>query len=252
LTKAYDEFGDRRNPTILFLHGIHLGRQIWIEHARILAPRYHIVTLDLPGHGAMTHVPFTMPALDEVLEQTITEVCGSPPLIVGYSLGGFVAMQYASQRPDRTSGLVLSGCMIDFVGWKYWPFGVTSRLSALTPEPVLDALMVAALYMSLPRSWASLVSRIPFNRDVVEQINRIAASRRSSDEIASYRKPVLFLNGEYDVVFRIDEPRYRQALPQAESRVIHGVDHTMPMRRVQEFASAVGDFANRVFAAAPA
>lgn len=250
--RAYDEFGDRRNPSILFLHGIFLGREIWLPHARALAQRYHVVTLDLPGHGALERVPFSNAVVGEILDETIENVCGSPPLIVGYSLGGFIAMQYAARRPERTSGLVLCGCMIDFEGWKYWPYGATSRLSELMPDPLFDAFVNLGLHVTLPSAWASLVQRIPFNREVVTSINRIAASSRNSELIRDYRKPVLFLNGEYDLLFRIDEKRYLRALPQAELRVIRGVDHTVPMRRAQEFATAVGDFANRVFAATPA
>jgi pimeloyl-ACP methyl ester carboxylesterase len=84
---------------------------------------------------------------------------------------------------------------------------------------------------------------------VIAQVNRLAAHSRNSDLMRSYHKPVLFLNGEYDLLFRIDERRYLHALPQAELKVIRHTDHTAPMREAQEFAGAVGDFAGRVFAA---
>jgi pimeloyl-ACP methyl ester carboxylesterase len=234
------------------LHGIRLGREIWTPHARALASKYHVVTVDLPGHGSLIDVPFTHAKIGELLDRTIEDVCGSPPLIVGYSLGGFVAMTYASRRPELTSGLVLSGCMVDFEGWKFWPYDVSTRLSELMPGPMLDALLTLSIHVTLPPSWASLVSRIPFNREVITYTNRLAAHSRNSERIAGYRKPVLFLNAEYDFVFRIDEKRYHHALPQAELRVVRGTDHTMPMRRAQEFTKAVGDFANRVFSETPA
>jgi pimeloyl-ACP methyl ester carboxylesterase len=225
LTRAYAEYGDRRNPAILFLHGIRLGSEIWKPHAQLLASRFHVITLDLPGHGVLAGMPFTQATIGTLLDDTIEATCDAPPVIVGYSLGGFVAMRYASRRPERTSGLVLAGCMIDFESWKYWPYGVSSRLTELMPDPVFDALIWTSLHVTLG-SWASLVAKIPFNREVITQVNRLAANTRNSDLMRTYRKPVLFLNGEYDLLFRVDEKRYLRALPQA-----------------------VGDFAERVFAA---
>ena len=72
--------------------------------------------------------------------------------------------------------------------------------------------------------------------------------RGLSDAIASYRKPVLIVNGEYDVAFRADERRYLHRLPQARLRLMRGVDHAAPMRRVAEFCTIVDEFAQQVFA----
>ena len=248
MTQAHAEFGDRRNPAILFLHGIRLGRDIWNEHAQALASRYHVVTLDLPGHGSLASVPFTQATIGTLLDRTIEDVCESPPLIVGYSLGGFVTMQYATRRPERTSGLVLAGCTLDFEGWKYWPYEMSARISESMPGPLFDTLLNLGVHATLPPQWASLVERIPFNREVISHTNKIAANMRFSELLPAYPKPVLFLNGEHDMVFRLDERRFAEAMPDAELRVIRGVDHTAPMRRAQEFTRIVGDFADRVFA----
>jgi pimeloyl-ACP methyl ester carboxylesterase len=233
--------------SILFLHGIRLGAEIWKPHAALLEPRFHVVALDLPGHGALADVPFTQATITELLDTTIAQTCDAPPVMVGYSLGGFAAMYYTSRRPERTRGLVLSGCTIDFESWKYWPYGVSSRLSELMPDALFDALTWTSLHITLG-SWAPLVAKIPFNREVIAQVDRLAANTRTSELLRSYGKPVLFLNGEYDLLFRIDERRYLRAAPQAELRIIRGAAHTAPMMKAEEFANAVGEFAGRVFA----
>ncbi len=245
--RGYTEFGDRRNPSILFLHGIRLGRDIWTPHAEELAARYHAIACDLPGHGSLASVPFTQATVGELLDGTIDALCEQPPIIVGYSLGGFVAMQYAARRPERTSALVLAGCTLDIAGWKHWPYEVTARFADLMPSLWFEAVMASVLHLTLPNPWAEIVSRIPFNRDVISRTNRASRSVNFVRTIATYRKPVLFINGEYDLVFRMDERRYLQALPQARLRIIRGVDHSAPMRRAKEFTNAVGDFAGHVF-----
>jgi pimeloyl-ACP methyl ester carboxylesterase len=248
---ASSQSGDPRNPALLFLHGIRLGREIWVAHARALAAQYHVVTLDLPGHGALAGVPFTEANLDALLDDVIATIAGSPPLIVGYSLGGFVAMRYAARFPERTRALLLAGCTLDFEAWKWWPYGLSVRLTQLLPDTWTQALMHLSLYLSLPRHWLDVVEAIPFDRDVFRQTSAIVRSkRRALDELASYAKPVLIVNGEYDFVFRLDERRSLHRLPQARLRIIRGTAHTAPLYRAEAFTSIVEDFARQVFAPA--
>ena len=214
----------------------------------VLSQRYHVVTLDLPGHGALTGVPFVEENLDAQLDEALSTMEG-PPLIAGYSLGGYVAMRYASRFPDRTRGLLLADCTLDFEHWKVWPMEAGFGFMQWLPRPMLDAFLHTTLYMALPKRYADIVKHIPFDSDVLTRVNAIAQTvSRPSDGIATYRKPVLIVNGEYDVAFRADERRYLHRLPQARLRLMHGVDHAAPMRRVADFCSIVDEFATQVFA----
>lgn len=245
---ATSEFGDKSNPPILFLHGIRLGREIWTPHARALASRYHVVTSDLPGHGVLAGIPFTHESVTALLDHVVNDVVAAPPLIVGYSLGGYIAMRFASREPERTRGLLLTGCTLDFEGWKWWPYGMSVKFTEMLPRPLYDAFVHASLAMTLPRQWVDVVEAIPFDRNVFSQTSAIVREQSHAlDAIASYRKPVLIVNGEYDFAFRSDERRFLHRLPQARLRIIAGVDHTGPLRRVEEFTSIVEEFAQRVF-----
>jgi pimeloyl-ACP methyl ester carboxylesterase len=144
---------------------------------------------------------------------------------------------------------VLSGCTLDFAGWKAWPYPAVGYVSERLPDAWLAALVHLGLVATLPRECRATIERIPFNRHVFARTGAIiAASRRALDEIASYREPVLIVNGQYDVVFRLDEKRFLHRLPQARLRVILATDHTGPLRRPGQFASIVGEFAQKVFA----
>jgi len=242
-------FGDRHNPPILFLHGIRLGREVWAEQAEILARRYYVVALDLPGHGAVVDLPFTEENVRAAIAQTIGAMA-RPPLIVGYSLGGFVAMRHAARFPEQTAGLVLADCTLDFEGWRSWPYRAAVALADLLPDASLDALIHAALVVTLPSGVRRIVEEIPFNHDVFARTAAlVGSSRQALREIATYRKPVLFVNGEFDLAFRLDEKRFLHRLPQARLRVIRGTDHTAPLRRAAEFAGIVDAFAGKVFGA---
>jgi pimeloyl-ACP methyl ester carboxylesterase len=248
LTQAFTEYGDRERPSILLLHGIRLGREIWEPHVRFLIPRYHVVTLDLPGHGALAASPFTTPGIMSLMDEA-TALCTVPPVVVGYSLGGYVAIEYASRYPERTRGLLLAGCTLDFESWKRWPYEASARLSEMMPAPWLERFLWLSLHITLPSRWASIVASIPFNRDVISRTYALTGEGRFSERLAYYRRPVLFVNGEYDLIFRLDERRFLARLPQARLRIMRRVDHTAPIRHPEEFAGIIDEFAERVFAA---
>jgi len=245
---ARSSFGDPAAPPLVFLHGIRLGRDIWQQHALLLSQRYRVVTLDLPGHGANTGVPFTLENIAAQLDETLATL-SAPPILVGYSLGGFVAMRYASSFPEKTRGLLLADCTMDFDAWKMWPFDVSFGFMQLLPPPLLDAMLHTTLYMTLPKHYAAIVERIPFDRDVLNRTSAIARSvNRPSDGIATYRKPVLIVNGENDFAFRADERRFLHRMPQARLRIVRGTDHAAPMQRAGEFCAIVDEFARKTFA----
>jgi len=104
---AYSTYGNPADPPIVLIHGIRLGRQMWEPHARVLAARYFVVTVDLPGHGALIGMPFNAQTTGAVFDEIYTGVCGRPPLIVGYSLGGYASMVYAEHHPRRSRALLL-------------------------------------------------------------------------------------------------------------------------------------------------
>lgn len=157
-------------------------------------------------------------------------------------------MEYSARYPEHTAGLLLAGCAMDYEGWRRYPYEMSARLSEMVPRQWLDAFFHVSLRVTLPKAVAQVVEQIPFNRDVFRSTATIARSnKRFSDLLATYRKPVLFVQGEYDVVFRMDEKRFLSMVPQAHLRVIRHTDHTAPLRKVKEFSDIIADFAGRIF-----
>jgi pimeloyl-ACP methyl ester carboxylesterase len=159
-------------------------------------------------------------------------------------------MDYSATHPERTRGLLLAGCTLDFDGPKHWPYAVSVRLSEMMPTPWFEIMARFALRLTLPKPWAELVEGIPFNRSVFSRTNSIAKDHHFSRKIGRYRKPVLFVNGEYDFIFRIDERRFLACVPQARLKIMRQVEHGAPMRRSLEFTAIVRAFAESIFGVA--
>lgn len=91
---------DGDDATILFLHPVGLDRECWREAAEGLPGRF----LDLPGHGesAAVPVPTTMSGLVEFVLADVN----APVHLIGASLGAFVSLQAAVERPDLVRSVV--------------------------------------------------------------------------------------------------------------------------------------------------
>ncbi|MEJ7666233.1 MAG: alpha/beta fold hydrolase [Hymenobacter sp.] len=97
-------------PTILFLHGFAESREVWTEFTRPFPAGYRLLTPNLLGHGTnRAPVPdFSMEAQARHVASYLDQkgVTG-PVLVVGHSMGGYVALALAERYPDRLAGLVL-------------------------------------------------------------------------------------------------------------------------------------------------
>lgn len=99
-------------PTLVFLHGLTDSGSGWPGAVAHWAPAYSIVAVDQRGHGESPR--FTDEQLGrhpgEVMVDdaiALLEQLGEPPVVVGHSLGGAVALTCAVRRPDLVRGLVL-------------------------------------------------------------------------------------------------------------------------------------------------
>ncbi len=245
---AMTAYGERGRSPILFLHGLRLGKAIWARHAAALADRYYIVAIDLPGHGGRVDEPFDGAHVNAAIEAAL-EACATPPLVVGYSLGGFVAVPYFSQHLDASRALLLAGSTYDFDGWKRLPFRMMAQAMGALPDPLYRSIASLSLRAVVGEEWAREIEKIPFDPRVLDSTSEIAVhGMRQSDLIASYDRPVLIVNGEFDLIFRTDESRYLRNAPHSRREIIAASDHAAPLRENARFTAIVRAFADEVFA----
>ncbi len=245
-SRAIRTYGDARNPPILFLHGIRLGAAIWEPHANELSDEFFVVTPDLPGHGRLAGLPFEPSLNDAFLAYIAENVTTRAPLVVGYSLGGYVAMRYAVDLPDRTAGLLISGCSTDVVEGKALLYELAVAFASQFSARRLQNFLALCFQLTLPNRVTDVVIPLPFNQRVFETSRSTIVNVRYSELLAYYPKPVMIVNGEYDALFRPDENKYAQAA-NAELIVVEGSDHAVPLRRPKEFSTYVRRFARSVF-----
>jgi pimeloyl-ACP methyl ester carboxylesterase len=112
LTRAGRPRGDA--PTLVLVHGVGAARLVWAPVLAPLAARYHVVVVDLPGHGAsaplLAGADAGCPALAAQLAGVLTDAGADRPHVVGNSLGGWIALELAAAgRAASVTGLAPAG-----------------------------------------------------------------------------------------------------------------------------------------------
>jgi pimeloyl-ACP methyl ester carboxylesterase len=105
----YLDWGNKDAPTLLLLHGTRDHARSWDWTARALRDRWHVVALDLRGHGDSAWSPdgaYLLPYHLLDLVELVERLGPAPVTMVAHSFGGSVASRYAGIYPDRVHKIV--------------------------------------------------------------------------------------------------------------------------------------------------
>lgn len=97
-----------RGPTVVLVHGLGSRVDHWLPTARVLARDHRVVLVELPGHGlSALPPPFSLERATAALDVSLATAAPEPFVLVGHSIGGLVATDYALRHPGRVRALVL-------------------------------------------------------------------------------------------------------------------------------------------------
>ena len=106
----YVDFGGSDDaPTVVLVHGLGGSHLNWDLFAPLIRDRARVLALDLPGIGRSEPGGRRTTVHDnvEVLDRFLTEVAGTPAVLVGNSMGGMISILQAAASPRSVNGLVL-------------------------------------------------------------------------------------------------------------------------------------------------
>lgn len=245
----YLEAGD--GPPLLLVHGFSGSKENWLPLMPHLVGRHRVIAVDLPGWGETTRLPdadYGIPAQAGRLVDFIAALGLQRPVLVGHSMGGFIAGIVGARHPDAVSALVLVA-----------PAGVRFRanefaqrvLAGQTPFNVADRAGWARLVGDLfeqppwlpPRVVDALIARNvanhAFHDRAIEVIRRGDNAFLLERELPLLRTPLAVIWCEKDRVLdasSVDAFRY---VPGARIELLPDCGH-MPMMEVPgELAAAM-------------
>ena len=98
-----------KGQVIVLLHGYLETSEVWRSFSGKLAEKYRIIIPDLPGHGQsdIFREIHTMELMAEMIEELLNDLKIEKVFLTGHSLGGYVALAFVEQFPERLSGYCL-------------------------------------------------------------------------------------------------------------------------------------------------
>jgi len=104
---AYQVCG--KGPAIVLLHGFLESKAIWNNFSDKLQHEFTIIAIDLPGHGDSDQIAdsHTMQLMAETIKEVLAVENIKLAIIVGHSMGGYVALQFAANCENMLKGLIL-------------------------------------------------------------------------------------------------------------------------------------------------
>jgi pimeloyl-ACP methyl ester carboxylesterase len=102
----YRKYGS--GPVMIILHGLYGSSDNWITIARRLENHFTVLLPDLRNHGASPHTStHTFAEMVDDLAQFYEDTNTESAFLIGHSMGGKVAMQFAAEYPERVNRLMV-------------------------------------------------------------------------------------------------------------------------------------------------
>lgn len=104
---SYSETG--KGTTVVLLHGFLENSTMWNAHVEVLAKRNRVVCIDLLGHGQTDCLGYVHSMEDQadMIHHVLHELKIRKAVLVGHSMGGYIALAFAELYPEMMKGLVL-------------------------------------------------------------------------------------------------------------------------------------------------
>ncbi|MCR8922397.1 malonyl-ACP O-methyltransferase BioC [Dasania sp. GY-MA-18] len=238
---------------LLLLHGWGIASSVWQPCLSQLNENYHITLVDLPGFGRSVDVP-SQPL--PVLLAQLNQLMPAPYTVLGFSLGGMLAVQLAAQFPQRVQRLISIASNAVFVQQEGWPQAMADeifqqfyQLAERSPAACLKRFLLLQAKGSDDEK--NLVKKLrELSDEQVPSANSLTAALRllvDIDNRAALKnlpQPVLCILGEHDQLVPVACASNLEPLA-TELQVISGASHVPLVSDAQKCCAAISAFMQR-------
>ncbi|HEX3723331.1 MAG TPA: alpha/beta fold hydrolase [Nitrolancea sp.] len=241
-------------PPIVLLQGFMASRTIWKWQLEAFTPHYRVITMDNRDAGESDPEPAAYAVTDMAADVValLDHLGIKRATILGHSMGGYIALQFAVNYPERLDRLILVGTSAlaggalgrpaptyDRSSWIEDPYERTfRRYSNMTGPSFFD---------TRPELLEAIAATARGNRISFEGMIRQSDSAFMSHDVRAdlphIAVPVLVIHGDVDPTLPVSAGRkIADAIPNAEFVEFAGVGHLPHLERTEEFNRVVLDF----------
>ncbi|MBA3733686.1 MAG: alpha/beta hydrolase [Actinobacteria bacterium] len=253
----YDVHGE--GPAVALVHAGITDSRMWEPQLRSFPDSHTVVRLDLPGFGR-SPIETNPVSYRESIGEALDATGVARAAVVGSSLGGRAALEFALDSPERVSALVLVGAAIDDHDWSDAMEAFDAEEEAALERGDLEGAAIVNVDFWVAGTGRSLDEIDPDVRELVAEMQRHAfelskghddlrAARLeppASQRLGDIAVPTVVVTGDEDVEdIRVIGDRLAREIPDAERAHIAGAAHLPNLERPEEFDRIVLGFLGR-------
>jgi 3-oxoadipate enol-lactonase len=229
-----------RGEPLVLIHGLGCSGADWAFQVALLEKRFHVIIPDLPGsgHSAPPADEYTIGGFAATLWKLLDHLKVSKPNIIGFSLGGAVALEMAIQRPEAVPRLGLINSLATYrpTDWRKWlEVHLTAVLVHLLGMRRAARLFTLRLF---PEPWqramrthaAGVLGAVP--KPVYLGMGWALARWAITDRLERLQCRTLLIAAEHDLT-PLAEKRALAAQIKADIVVVRGSRHGTPFDSVE-------------------
>jgi len=241
---------------LLLLQGLGQASWVWRKQVPVFAERWRTIVLDTRGTGA-SPVPREPYGIRELAEDAAHVLRGRAAHVVGFSMGGYVALTLALARPEFVSSLVLAATGPGGRGRVPRPEHVRRAFEEAWGAP-LEEFGRRTMPYTFSAGWAErnperfeeiLVSRMehPTPYETIEAHAAACYGFYAEEiEVERIELPALVVHGDADLIVPVENGRRLAArLPNAELVELPGRGHNLMLEDPETFNRLVTEFLSR-------
>jgi 2-succinyl-6-hydroxy-2,4-cyclohexadiene-1-carboxylate synthase len=256
--------GDQSHSAILFLHGfMGLGND-WLPIAETLSRDYCCILPDLPGHGQSQDISEDMPLDMQITSTAILALLDDLRIdrctLIGYSMGGRIALYLAVHFPQRIKAMVLESANPGIED-------DSERIARAAMDDQRSAQLESEGIAVFVERWYDSPLFTTLHREP-EKLTRLKESRRVHDshllaialrglsigrqrslwaDLHNIKVPFLLISGSLDSKYCDTSCKMAEVLPNCRHEVINDAGHNTHFERPEEFLAQISGFLHDSF-----
>lgn len=243
-------------PVLVLLHGFTESLEIWKAFSEELSKSFRVICVDLPGHGRTANFEpvHSMEYMAEVVHAVLSFCRIQKCVLVGHSMGGYVALAFAHLYPELLKGLVLFHSQADADNEEARHNRdrtieiVRKDRSGFINQFIPDLFASAnrerlAREIEVLKNQAGSIS----GKGLVAALEGMKIRNGWRDLLKSLTIPVLFIAGKQDKRIPVEKVIEQISLPKhAEALLLDGVGHMGYLEASEITLGVIRDFAQRI------
>jgi tRNA nucleotidyltransferase/poly(A) polymerase/alpha-beta hydrolase superfamily lysophospholipase len=236
---------------LILLHGYPLDHSIWQPIIPYLQNDAHLIMPDLPGYGS-TPIPERIYSIEQMADDIVGLLDFlriKKAIVVGHSMGGYVALAFAQKYEHRLMGLglVASRMNSDNLSQKEARYKMIADIELNGMDPVAESMAsrLVADPLLIPDLRNLILKTDPAG--AIGALNAMAGRNDSSSVIENLKTPLLLIAGTDDALIPIDSCRQMKELsPNCTYLEIEKVGHMPMLESPQKTAEAINELVRTI------